>query len=416
MAVSDYVLRLVDPLLDEYLEQLPAVLVLGPRASGKSTTLARRVETVVRLDQENEAAAFAADPDAALKALPEPVLLDEWQNVPGSLGAVRRAVEADPSPGRFLVTGSVHAELENEVWPGTGRLTRLHMSPLTVRELLGRNQEPGIFEKLIGGQELALPETTPDLLGYLDLALASGFPMPALRLTGRPRVAWLESYIDDLLSHDLKQLDRSGGRGRDVQRLKRYFEAYALVSAGVVDHKTIYDAAGINRVTGETYDELFADLLIVERIPAWTSSRLKRLTRTPKRYLVDAALVAAAAKLDKEGLIRNGRLLGSVIDTFVTAQLRPELDVTDPRPTLFHLRTKGGDQEADLLAEVSGRQIIAFEIKADSGPGKSDAKHLSWLRNELGDDFLVGVVFHTGPRLYELADRVIAAPISTIWG
>jgi predicted AAA+ superfamily ATPase len=97
--------RLVDPLLDELLAQLPAMLVLGPRTAGKTTTLERRAATVVRLDRQTGAAAFEADPDVALRGLPEPVLLDEWQRVPGVLGAVRRAVEADPHPNRAVLWG-----------------------------------------------------------------------------------------------------------------------------------------------------------------------------------------------------------------------------------------------------------------------------------------------------------------------
>ena len=95
----DYLSRIVDPLLDELVGQLPAIFITGPRATGKTTTAARRAATVVRLDREAEAAAFRADPDAALRGLPEPVLLDEWQVVPGVLGAVKRAVDADPQAG-----------------------------------------------------------------------------------------------------------------------------------------------------------------------------------------------------------------------------------------------------------------------------------------------------------------------------
>jgi hypothetical protein len=126
---SQYRERLIDRALDEHASELPALLVVGPRACGKSTTLIQRAATVVRLDRPAEAAAFDADPDSALAGLKEPVLLDEWQHVPGVLGAVRRAVEQDPRPNRFLVTGSVNAELRHQVWPGTGRLTRLIMYP-----------------------------------------------------------------------------------------------------------------------------------------------------------------------------------------------------------------------------------------------------------------------------------------------
>lgn len=110
--MSVYRRRLVDPLLAGLLSELPALLVVGPRATGKTTTAARHVATVVRLDREAGAAAFRADADAALRGLVEPVLLDEWQAVPGVLGAVKRAVDADYRPGRFLLTGSVGADLD----------------------------------------------------------------------------------------------------------------------------------------------------------------------------------------------------------------------------------------------------------------------------------------------------------------
>ncbi len=104
-----------------------AVLLVGPRATGKTTTARRLSASVVRLDRPAEAAAFLADPDAALARLTEPVLLNEWQAVPDVLGAVKRAVDDDPRPGRFLLTGSVLADLDAATWPGTGRLVRLAM-------------------------------------------------------------------------------------------------------------------------------------------------------------------------------------------------------------------------------------------------------------------------------------------------
>jgi uncharacterized protein len=412
----EYKRRLVDPLLDELLDQLPALFIIGPRAAGKTTTVSRRAETVIRLDREGEAAAFIADPDAALQGLAEPVLLDEWQNVPGVLGAVRRAVEADPRPHRFFVTGSVRAELENEVWPATGRLVRLAMHPMTIREQLGRIDRASFFDRITNGDDLSVPADSPDLRGYVELALRSGFPTPALQLDGRARQAWLESYIEDLLTHDVEQLEESATRRRDTQRLRRYLEAYALNSAGVADHKTLYDAAQVRQKTAAAYESLLTDLLIVERIPAWTSNRLKRLVRQPKRYVIDPALIATALRLDVEGVLRDGNVLGRIIDTFVVAQLRPEVAVTASRPRLHHLRTEQGRHEIDLLAEFGGQRVIAIETKAGAAPSMDDAKHLAWLRDELGERFVAGVVLHTGPRLYELNDEIFAAPISVLWG
>jgi hypothetical protein len=415
--VVSYRTRLVDRLLEELLEQLPALLVIGPRAAGKTTTISRRAETVIRLDREGEAAAFEADPDVALQGLAEPVLLDEWQNVPAVLGAVRRAVEADPRPGRFFVTGSVRAELENEVWPATGRLVRVAMYPMTVREQLGRIDQSAFLDRVANGADLRVPTDSPDLRTYVELALRSGFPTAALQLDGRPREAWLESYIDDLLTHDVEQLEEPRTKKRDPQRLRRYFEAYARNSAGVTDHKTIYDAAQVRKETGAAYEELLTDLLIVERIPAWTSNRLKRLVRQPKRHVIDPALIATALRIGVESVIREGDLLGRIIDSFVAAQLRPEVPIAATRPRLHHLRTEQGRHEIDLLAELGGQRVIAIETKAGTAPtARDDGRHLSWLRDELGSRFIAGIVFHTGPRLYELDDKIIAAPISVLWG
>ena len=114
--VARYLPRLVDSVLRELLAELPAVLVVGPRAAGKTTTAARHAVSLVRLDRPAEAAAFHADPDAALASFDEPVVLDEWQEVPTVLGAVKRAVDTGPRPGRFLLTGSVRADIEAETW------------------------------------------------------------------------------------------------------------------------------------------------------------------------------------------------------------------------------------------------------------------------------------------------------------
>ena len=416
MASPEYRLRLVDPLLDELLTQVSAVMVTGPRASGKTTTAARRAATVVRLDASAQAAAFVADPDAALRGLAEPVLLDEWQEVPGVFAAARRAVDAEPGPNRFHLTGSVRAEHDNEVWPGTGRFVRLAMYPMTVRERVGDVTAKPFLDRVADGDALEVPAETPDLRAYVELSLESGFPNAALLLSGRPRRMWLRSYVEDLLTHDVEELEEPATRRRDTQRLRGYFEAYALNSAGVAEHKTIFDAAGVSRVTATAYEELLTRLLVVDRVPAWASNRLKRLVRTPKRYVVDAALIGAALRLDTEAVLRDGDLLGRMLDTFVVSQLRPEAVVAACEPRLHHLRTEAGRHEIDVIAELGGDRVIALEVKATSAPTDADAKHLRWLKEELGDRFVVGVVLHTGPRLFELSEGIIAAPISTLWG
>jgi uncharacterized protein len=336
--------------------------------------------------------------------------------VPGTLGAVRRAVDADAHAARFLLTGSAQGELEHDAWPATGRIVRAAMYPMTVREQLGDIDGPTFFDKVATGIELTVPRDTPDLRGYVELATAGGFPQPALALTGARRRAWFESYLGDLLTHDVEQLEEPKTRRRDPLRLRRYFEAYALNSAGLAEHKKIYDAAQINKVTAVAYEQLLMQLYVIEQVPAWTSNRLKRLVHSPKRYIIDAALLTSALRLDGNGVLRDGDLLGRVLDTFVAAQLRAEIAISDCTPRLHHLRTEGGNHEIDLIAELGGDRLIGIEIKAEAAPGSEAGRHLAWLRDELGDRFVAGVLFHTGPRIYRLDERITAVPISALWG
>ncbi|HEY4752148.1 MAG TPA: AAA family ATPase, partial [Candidatus Limnocylindrales bacterium] len=297
-----YVARAIDPLVDRLLTELPALFIVGPRATGKTTTAARHARTIVRLDREAEAVAFRADPDAAMRGLAEPVLLDEWQVVPGVLGAVKRAIDSRPDPGRFIVTGSVRSDLEAEVWPGTGRLTRVPMYGMTARELAESVRQPAFLDRVVRNDDLQPAPDTPDLRGYVELMLRSGFPEAALRLSEEARQRWLESYVDQLLTRDVEQIDV----GRDPARLRHYVEAYALNTAGVVEDKAIYDGAGIDRKTARAYESLLTNLLVVDALPAWTTNRLKRLVLSPKRYVVDAALAASVLRLDADAILRSG--------------------------------------------------------------------------------------------------------------
>lgn len=411
LGVAEYVPRLLDATAAGLFQQLPALLFVGPRAAGKTTTAARYARTIVRLDREAEAQAFRADPDAALRGLPEPILIDEWQVVPGVLGAVKRAVDARSEPGRFLITGSVRAELDGEWWPGTGRVTRLPMFGMTMREQKGAVAGLPFVDRVAAGQPLTPPSDTPDLRGYIDQILQSGFPEPALQLNGAARQHWLDSYLEHLLTRDAEQLEA----GRDPARLRRYLEAYALNTAGVVDERTLFDAAGINRKTAAAYDRLLTNLFVVEGLPAWTSNRLKRLVLGAKRHLVDPALAGAVLRLDTNGVLRHGDLFGRLLESFVVSQLRAEVPVSASRPRLYHVRQQQGRLEVDILVELGGGRLIAIEVKADAAPTVQAARHLLTLRDRFEQEFVAGIVLHTGPRTYSLSDRIVAAPISTLW-
>jgi uncharacterized protein len=406
-----YLPRLLDGLLDELVPELPAILIVGPRGAGKTTTAGQRARSRVRLDVPAEAEAFRADPDAILRGLVAPVLLDEWQAVPEAFPAVKRAVDTDGSPGRFLLTGSAYGDIEGATAAGTGRIVRLVLHGMTVREETGQLSRDTLIDRLARGEAIETPGERLDLRDYLDLALRSGFP-DALELESAvARQRWLEGYAAQITTRDATGL----GPGRDPLRLRRFLEAYAVNSAEIAEAKTIYEAAGIDRKTAVAYEGLLENVFVIEAIPAWTANRLKRLSLAPKRYVVDAGVMAAVLRVDVAAILSDGRLLGRVFDTFVVSQLRGELEVSKSRPRLYHLHDRNGQREVDLIAELGGGRVVAFEIKASATARPQDARHLEWLREQLGDRFVAGVVFHAGPHAFPLGERITALPVSSIW-
>jgi predicted AAA+ superfamily ATPase len=408
-----YVPRLLDEELREVLASHPAVLVVGPRACGKTTTTRRQCRSVLRLDVPAQAAVARADPDAALRDLPEPILIDEWQLVPDILGAVKRAVDDDPRPGRFVLTGSSQADLTSTGWPATGRIVRLTMYPLVGRERHGDANARSLIDRLVSDGPDTF-DTTPndwDLHRYVADALASGWP-EALRTTGdRARDRWLTGYIDHLVTREAPSL----GVTRDPVRMRKYLQALAANTAGTPTHKVLYDAAGISRDTATRYDDLFDTLMITQRVSAWAGNRTDRAVRLPKRYLIDPGLLAALLRVDQRRILRDGDLLGRTLDTYVATQLRAECSLSLIGADLFHLRDANGRHEVDLLVETRDGQVIAAEIKSTAAPSLADARHLEWCAERLGPAFTAGLVIHTGPRTIRLTDRITAVPIARLW-
>ncbi|MDR1798954.1 MAG: DUF4143 domain-containing protein [Bifidobacteriaceae bacterium] len=414
MAVEkDYLTRHVDALLDDLLPGLPAFFLTGPRGCGKSTTAGRRCASTIHLDSLPERTAFELDPDLVLAQQPSPVLLDEWQESPQCLGAVKRAVDTRAPNRRYLITGSTRARLGGQTWPLTGRAIPVPMWPLTVAELNGRPQAgPAWLNRVFGAADPAtakLPDA-PGLGTYLEMATRGGMP-GTLSMNPRQRAAWLSGYQAQLTERDVAEL----APVRNPAGLGRLLQAVALNTAGLPHLKTLQEAAHVDAKTSNNYLDLLEDLRVVERVPAWSINQLSRLVKTPKYYLTDTGLAAHAAAWGVAELLKNGDALGRLLDTLVLCQLRPLLALASPAPRVFHLRDGNGEHEIDLILEDPAGRLVAIEVKAAAAATRRDARHLAWLRDKFPDRFHRGIVFNTGPMTYPIETGIWAMPIATLW-
>ena len=404
--------RYIDTVLDEVFPELSAVMLTGPRACGKTTTAARRASSILRLDDEQRAQAFAAAPDTLLAAQDLPTLIDEWQEVPASLAAVKRAVDSSPGGGRYLVTGSVRARRTEAVWPGTGRVVPFRMHSLARGEIEASPDAAGFVHRLFRDEDAQarVLSSAPTIVDYVEHAVQGGFP-EALGLSGRARDSWYPGYVDQLVHRDVAAL----ADVRSPDRLATLLQAVALSTAGVPQTKTLTEAAGIDSRTANAYLDLLDDLRIIERLPAWSSNKLKRLVRAPKFYIADTGLATSLLHADKATILSSGDLLGRIIDTFVAAQILPLVALSHPRIEAFHLRDSNGIHEVDLLLEGPGGTVVGIEIKSGDAVKPQAARHLEWLRDYPGSTFKRGVVFHKGDPTYPMSDRIWAMPIAAIW-
>ena len=176
-----YISRLVDETIADVLADLPALMIVGPRACGKTTTALKVCAGRLRLDRREDALQARLDPEMAIRR-PEPVLIDEWQLEPEVLAAVKRSVDDEFRPGRFVLTGSAQNDLSTSGWPATGRVVRIQMWGMTVRELNGGTSRQGFVDRVIEeGVDSVLDGSEGETVDRLiDRALQGSLPQIAL--------------------------------------------------------------------------------------------------------------------------------------------------------------------------------------------------------------------------------------------
>ena len=416
----DYRPRLVDTELDALLEGLPAVSLEGPKAVGKTETALRRARTVHRLDDPGQLEIVRGAPERLTTGDP-PILVDEWQRLPASWDLVRRAVDRDPRPSRFLLTGSA-APSDTPTHSGAGRIVTVRMRPMALAERAIATPTVRLAALLQGDRPALDGATRVSLTDYADEITRSGFPA-LRRYTGRLLRAQLDGYVDRIVDREFVEL---GKPVRNPGALRRWLAAYAAASSTTASYEAIRDAASAGesdkpaKTTTGPYRAVLEQLWIIEPLPAWapTRNRLRRLASAPVHQLADPALAARLLGVDTGALVdgapagppvpREGTLLGALFESLVTLSVRTYAQANEAR--VGHLRTRGGEHEVDIIVERRDGRVVALEVKLSATVDDADTRHLRWLAERLGPDLLDAAVITTGREAYRRADGIGVIP------
>ncbi len=404
--------RSLEPVIREALADTPVVCVLGPRQCGKTTLVQQLApdRAYVSLDEQNYHQTALADPAGFVASLPDDVTLDEVQRAPALLPAIKRAVDQDRRPGRFVLTGSANLLLVPTVTESlAGRMEMAQLHPLTESE---KACAPGHFlsDLLNGAIEPGIrPEAAPEGPSLPDRLVAGGYPEPLTRTPVRSR-QWHRQYLRSIIDRDVQDV----ARVRDARELARLLELLALRSAGLLNTSNLANTLGLHRSTVNHYVAVLERLFLVRRLPAWRRNPAKRLIRTPKVHLLDSGLAATLADLTAYDWLGRRDRMGHLLASFVVQQLIAQATWTEPDLRFWHYRDKDR-VEVDVVI-TRGEKTWGIEVKAARGITSGDGKGLVRLAARCGEDFESGVLLYAGRDRLPLADkRILAVPLSELW-
>jgi len=395
--------RLLAPPLARALRSFPVVVLGGSRQTGKSTLARMGVSGSRRLYRSLDDIDVLERAQRAPEALVRDarrVTLDEVQRAPDLLLAVKRAVDEDRAPGRFLLTGSANLLLMKRVSETlAGRAVYLTLRPLTRLELRGRGSA-GAWSELFRRRDRAWPEllrsrNAPD--DWREAVRLGGYPTPAHQLRHAPeRALWHAGYTQTYLERDLRDLSAVDS----LPAFRRLMRAACLRIGNLVNQTELGRDVGLPQPTVSRHLDLLEVSYLLVRLPAFAVNRTSRLIKTPKLYWSDTALALHLAGEDEpRGAHLENLLLGDLL-----AWSASLLD----GPQVMYWRTAAG-REVDFVVEWNGK-LLPVEVKTTARPRTGDADALRAFREEYGKRSLAGLLLHAGDEVSWLADGVLAAP------
>jgi len=394
----------------EALKDTPVVMITGPRQSGKTTlvrTFAGRDRPYFTLDDDTVLAGVRADPAGFLRGLDRAVI-DEVQRAPELLRAMKRSVDEDRRPGRFLLTGSANVLALPKVSESlAGRMEAVSLLPLSQVEVLGG--KPSFLKAAFAGR-VARPRHVPAGNDLVNAVLTGGYPEMLRRKTPPRRQAWAREYLKALLQRDVRDI----AEVEKLDAMSRLFRALAHHSGGLVNFAQAGGRIGLDEKTARKYVTIFEQLFIVRRVEPWLRNRLKRLVKTPKLQFLDSGLLATTLGATVPRIAKDRAAFGPLLEAFVHSEILKQSEWLDEACAIHYFRDKDQD-EVDFVVENHDGAVVGIEVKAAATVGAGDFRGLRKLAVACGDELRLGVVLYDGVQVVPFGGRMFAAPVSCLW-
>lgn len=403
---------------DRYRDTVAArrvTVVTGPRQSGKTTLVREQLAdtgTFRSLDDGGALAAAVEDPTGFAAIGRRPLVIDEVQRGGEPLvRAIKQAVDRDPSPGQFVLTGSSNFLTVPTISESlAGRAGFIEVWPFTQDELGGRAGR--FIDHVLAGPE-ALRAYQPSGLDRRDLlerVCAGGYP-EVHRLRPRDRAGWFRDYVRTTIERDVVELSgiRKVSEMDQLLRLIAGRTGCELVMQGLIDDSPL------GRQAVYDYRAWLETIHLVTTLPAWSRNLTRRVKRRPKVFITDPGLAAwltgkTAAALEDP----TDPATGQLVETFVFTELRRQATWAATEVGLYHWRDRD-NAEVDLVLEAADGRVAGLEIKSGHTPRSEWFRWLAEMRDSLGEKFRAGIALYAGDQVLPFGDRLLAVPISALW-